>query len=88
MNVAKVKKKSKPTVSISKKDLLKLLIDNEHYEKQVLELQIRKNELLLENKNLKKTLEETRFIAMPMDIHPDLEEQIYFDTPYISDAGK
>jgi hypothetical protein len=45
--------KKKDTVRISKKDLLKLLSENEHMTKQVKELQGRMNEMLEEIRALK-----------------------------------
>lgn len=50
--------KKKDTVRISKKDLLKLLADNEHLTQQVKDLQGRCNEYLEEVRSLKKDLEE------------------------------
>ena len=97
MSPPKIKKKTKDLVRISKRSLLKLLLDNEHFEKQVADLQLRKSELLLEVKILKKALEDTktalpsfshlppfpeRTPIIPIDTHPDLGEQIYFDVPY------
>jgi hypothetical protein len=51
MNLDESKKKE--TVRISKKDLLKLLSENEHMAKQVTELQTRMTELVEENRRLK-----------------------------------
>lgn len=48
--------KKKETVRISKKDLLKLLSDNEHMTRQVKELQTRMTELVEENRVLKSDL--------------------------------
>lgn len=90
MNTEKTKKKE--TIRISKKDLLKLLADNEHYQKQITELQTRGTELLLENRELKKQLAtqppftfvpiEVPPPVQPSDIHPDLGPDIYFDNSY------
>jgi len=51
MNLEDAKKKE--TVRISKKDLLKLLSENEHMTKQITELQTRMTELVEENRKLK-----------------------------------
>jgi regulator of replication initiation timing len=51
MNLEESKKKE--TIRISKKDLLKLLSENEHMTKQITELQTRMNELVEENRRLK-----------------------------------
>lgn len=51
MNLEESKKKE--TVRISKKDLLKLLSENEQMAKQITELQTRMNELVEENRVLK-----------------------------------
>ncbi len=51
MNLEESKKKE--TVRISKKDLLKLLSENEQMAKQITELQTRMNELVEENRSLK-----------------------------------
>lgn len=51
MNLEETKKKE--TVRISKKDLLKLLSENEQMAKQITELQTRMNELVEENRRLK-----------------------------------
>jgi len=48
--------KKKTTVRIGKKDLLRLLAENEHYAQQVTDLQTRLNELLEENRRLKQQL--------------------------------
>ena len=45
--------KKKETVRISKKDLLKLLSENEHMTKQITELQTRMTRLVEENRTLK-----------------------------------
>lgn len=52
MNLEETKKKE--TVRISKKDLLKLLSENEQMSKQITELQTRMNELVEENRELKR----------------------------------
>ncbi len=82
--------KKKDTVRISKKDLLKLLSDNEHYQKQITELQTRGTELVTENRELKRQLAERppfHYIPIevppppqPSGIHPDLGPDIYFDS--------
>ena len=51
MNLEETKKKE--TIRISKKDLLKLLSENEHMTKQITELQTRMTELVEENRRLK-----------------------------------
>lgn len=89
MNTDKIKRKE--TIRISKKDLLKLLADNEHYQKQITELQARGTELVTENRELKRQLAERQpqFIPIeigppipPPSIHPDLGPDIYFDNSY------
>ena len=50
--------KKKDTIRISKKDLLKLLTENERLTQQVQDLQTRCNEYLEEVRSLKKDLEE------------------------------
>lgn len=57
MNTNEVPKK-KDTIRISKKDLLKLLADNEQQAQQIAALQARCNEYLEEVRSLKKDLEE------------------------------
>lgn len=54
MNLDETKKKE--TVRISKKDLVKLLSDNEHMSKQITELQTRMSELVEENRTLRANL--------------------------------
>jgi hypothetical protein len=88
MNTDNLKKKE--TIRISKRDLRQLLSDNEHYQKQITELQTRNTELLLENRELKKqviTLPESILIpyeppVQPSLPHPDLGPDIYFDNSY------
>lgn len=76
MNLEETKKKE--TVRISKKDLLKLLSDNEHMAAQVTELQTRMTELVEENRKLK-----LEAIVGPRpqqhDPLPFINPDIYFD---------
>jgi TolA-binding protein len=53
--------KKKLTVRISKKDLLKLLSENEAMSKQITELQTRMNEMLEEIRNLKRASPELEY---------------------------
>lgn len=78
MNLEETKKKE--TIRISKKDLLKLLSENEHMTNQITELQTRMTELVEENRRLK--LEQITgrkaepVIPEPM---PFIRPDIYFD---------
>lgn len=81
MNLEETKKKE--TVRISKKDLLKLLSENEHMTKQITELQARMTELVEENRRLKlpakiaaKTLPNDDYVDEPF---PTYDPNIYFD---------
>lgn len=56
MSDEKVKKKD--TVRISQKDLLKLLAEHEHMTNQITELQTRGTELITENRDLKKQIQD------------------------------
>jgi regulator of replication initiation timing len=92
MNTEDTKKKT--TVRISKKDLLKLLADNEHYQKQITELQTRNTELLLENRELKqKTLPDKPKFELPENdptndpTHPDFFPNFSPDA-YIDGASR
>lgn len=87
--------KKKETVRISKKDLLRLLSDNEQQLKHITELQTRLNELLEENRQLKMEKLPAK-VAQPVinegedddfptytpseDFHPQhINPNIYFD---------
>ena len=63
--------KKKDTVRISKKDLLKLLADNEHLTQQVKDLQGRCNEYLEEVRSLKKDLEEAEAALLEKETEPE-----------------
>ena len=92
MNLDETKKKE--TVRISKKDLLKLLSENEHMSRQITELQARMGELVEENRELRANLPDK--VAAPVvneddpnDLldpfptydppHPHINPNIYFD---------
>jgi len=80
MNLDESKKKE--TVRISKKDLLKLLSDNEHMSKQVTELQTRMTELVEENRRLKLEAITGRppvAVLPESDPMPFIRPDIYFD---------
>ena len=81
MNTEDTKKKE--TVRISKKDLLKLLADNEHLQKQVTELQTRGTELVTENRDLRKQLADRPVIMVPPeechDDFPMYDPEVYID---------
>jgi|SRR5579885_74926 len=65
--------KRKETIRISKKDLTRLLTENEQLAQHVTELQIRLNELLEENRQLKASLEHSQDYSeegMPEDFGP------------------
>lgn len=72
--------KRKETVRVSKKDLLKLLTENEHMAQQITELQARVTELEVENRRLR--LEQiTGRKAEPVNPEPApfIGPDIYFD---------
>lgn len=74
--------KRKETVRVSKKDLLKLLTENEHMAQQITELQTRLTELQVENRRLR--LEQiTGRKAEPVNPEPApapfIGPDIYFD---------
>jgi len=91
MNLEESKKKE--TVRISKKDLLKLLSENEQMAKQITELQTRMNELVEENRVLKaekpakepepKELSEEDIEDLlkptPRPSYPSFRRDVYFD---------
>ena len=82
MNLEETKKKE--TVRISKKDLLKLLSENEHMAKQITELQTRMTELVEENRHLKrdhllKTVPTYDEESFPQYDQPFIDPNIYFD---------
>lgn len=75
--------KRKETIRVSKKDLQKLLAENEHMAVQITELQTRLSELIEENRKLKLPPKPK---SSPVLIEPDDEEpfpifdpNIYFD---------
>jgi hypothetical protein len=76
--------KKKETVRISKKDLLKLLSENEHMAKQVTELQSRMTELVEENRRLKLPAK----IAAPIVPRPSDDDEDRFpqydDPPFVN----
>jgi hypothetical protein len=83
MNLEEIKKKE--TIRVSKKDLLKLLSENEHMTKQITELQTRMTELVEENRRLKLP---AKVAAMPIvpplsdyveEPFPTYDPNIYFD---------
>lgn len=67
--------KKKETIRISKKDLLKLLSENEHMARQVTELQTRMTELVEENRRLKLPAK----VAAPFS---NLLDDDYVDEPF------
>ncbi len=77
--------KKKETVRISKKDLLKLLSENEHMTKQITELQTRMTELVEENRQLKRSQLLKTDPAydddepFPQYDQPFIDPNIYFD---------
>lgn len=73
MNPAETPKK-KDTIRISKKDLLKLLADNEQQAQQIAALQARCNEYLEEVRSLKKDLEEAEAALLEEDKVEEPEE--------------
>lgn len=79
MNLEETKKKE--TVRVSKKDLLKLLSENEQMAKQITELQTRMTELVEENRKLKlETIVGPRpSIPDAPDPMPFIDPNIYFD---------
>ena len=85
MNLEDVKKKE--TVRISKKDLLKLLSENEHMTKQITELQTRMTELVEENRKFRRD-QLLKTDPVCDDNFPDyspnefIDPNIYFDGAY------
>lgn len=85
MNLDETKKKE--TVRVSKKDLLKLLSENEHMAAQVTELQTRMTELVEENRRLKLP---PKIAAKAVPVYDDPDEEpfptfdpsIYIDGAY------
>jgi len=77
--------KKKETVRISKKDLLRLLSENEHMTKQITELQTRMTELVEENRRLKLPAKVAApIVPTPHDEYvdepfPTYDPNIYFD---------
>ena len=90
MNLEETKKKE--TIRISKKDLLKLLSENEHMARQVTELQTRMTELVEENRRLKLPAKVAAPFSNPLDDYVDEPfprydppltiPDIYFDGAY------
>jgi Mn-dependent DtxR family transcriptional regulator len=68
--------KKKDTIRISKKDLLKLLSDNEQQAKQIKDLQGRCNEYLEEVRSLKKDLEEAEAALLEGDKEESMADRI------------
>lgn len=68
--------KKKDTVRISKKDLLKLLSDNEQQAKQIKDLQGRCNDYLEEVRSLKKDLEEAEAALLEGDKEESMADRI------------
>lgn len=75
MNPNEVAKK-KDTVRISKKDLLKLLSENEQQAAQIKQLQERCNEYMEEVRSLKKDLEEAEAAILEGDTEESMADRI------------
>lgn len=73
--------KKKETVRISKKDLLKLLSENEQMAKQITELQTRMNELVEENRALKAEKSEPESEIEPKELSQEDIEKLLKPQP-------